>query len=238
MLSSSITPYIKHLSEKIISGFPGICYQCNFDTDGYSDSNVKQLLGDNLHESLIRAVAKRKSEFVAGRYLARKALIELGSNETMVGIGANRAPIWPDSFIGSITHSKSIAICAVANRYDLKMLGIDVEEFIDVSVVKDIAKNVLLTSEYPFLGSYTTPNPIVFTLIFSAKESLFKALHPHVGRYFDFSAAQTKDINFQTGKFTLELVQELAPSLPVGTTFEGLFEFDNNRVFTVIAQAY
>ncbi|RZP95346.1 4'-phosphopantetheinyl transferase superfamily protein [Vibrio vulnificus] len=234
MLSCLVTPFIKNFSEKKIPGFLGICYQCNFCTDGYSDSNVKHFLGENLHESLGRAVAKRKSEFVAGRYLARKALTALGANNTSVEIGANRAPLWPDSFIGSISHSEGFAICAVANRDDLKGIGIDVESFIDVKVAREIVGSVLIDSEYKLVGTYTNPNPVTLTLIFSAKESLFKALYPAVGRYFDFNAAHTKEIDFQTGKFTIELVQELAPTLPVGTRFEGLFELDNNKVFTVI----
>ena len=234
MLSCSVTPYIKHFSEKKISEFTGICYQCNFCTDRYSDLYVKPLLGENLHESLSQAVVKRKSEFVAGRYLARKALIALGANETTVGIGANRVPLWPSSFIGSISHSKDFAICAVANQDDIKRIGIDVENFLDIKVARDIVISVLIESEYKLVGTYTNPNPVVLTLIFSAKESLFKALYPEVGHYFDFDAAQTKKIDFQTGQFTLELVQELGPTLPLGTRFEGTFELGTHQVFTMI----
>lgn len=234
VLSCFVTPYIKKLSEKTIAGFPGICYQCNFDTDGYSDSNVKHILGENLHESLGRAVVKRKSEFVAGRYLGRKALLALGANETTVGIGANRAPLWPSPFIGSISHSNEFAICAVAKRNDVKRIGIDIENFLDIKVAKNIVGSVLIESEYKLVGTYTSPNPVIVTLIFSAKESLFKALYPEVGFYFDFEAVQTKVIDFKAGKFTLELVQELGPTLPIGSCFEGIFELGIHQVFTMI----
>jgi enterobactin synthetase component D len=234
MLSDFVPLYIKNFSKKKISGFPGICYQCNFCTDGYSNSNVKHLLGENLHESVVRAVTRRKSEFVAGRYLAKKALIALGANKITVGVGTNRVPLWPDSFIGSISHSNEFAICAVANRDYISRVGIDVENCIDVKVAQDIVGSVLIESEYKFVGSYTNPNPTVLTLIFSAKESLFKALYPEVGRYFDFDAAQIKRIDFHTGQFTIELVQNLGPTLPLGSCFEGAFELKNKQVLTMI----
>ncbi|MGL6523541.1 4'-phosphopantetheinyl transferase superfamily protein, partial [Aeromonas dhakensis] len=52
------------------------------------------------------------------------------------------------------------------------------------------------------------------TLIFSAKESLFKALYPRVGRYFDFLDARWLAMTEQT--LTLELVDSLTPTLPAG----------------------
>ncbi|MEL1221549.1 4'-phosphopantetheinyl transferase superfamily protein, partial [Aeromonas hydrophila] len=52
------------------------------------------------------------------------------------------------------------------------------------------------------------------TLIFSAKESLFKALYPRVGRYFDFLDARWLTMTEQT--LTLELVGGLTPELPAG----------------------
>ncbi|KGJ97520.1 4'-phosphopantetheinyl transferase family protein [Colwellia psychrerythraea] len=234
MLSYSIPSYIQNIYEKKIPGFPGICYQCDFCTNGYSDSNTKHLLDESLHESLTHAVAKRKSEFVAGRYLARKALITLGSSKATVGVGANREPIWPDYFLGSLSHTSDFAICAVANKKDVDRIGIDAENILNQKVAKDIVKNILIESEYKLVGTYNNPDPVMLTLIFSAKESLFKALYPEVKHYFDFDTAKMKEINFTTRQFTLELVQMLGPNLPIGTRFYGTFEFSAERVFTVI----
>ena len=234
VLSCAISPFITDLTKKYLVGFHGACYHCNFDPEGYLDSNVKYLLGENLHASLTRAVIKRKSEFVAGRYLAKKALIDLGVNTTQVAIGENRAPVWPNSFIGSISHSQGFAICAVANTSDIKRIGLDVENYLEAKVAKDILPTVLIESEYPWVGTKNNPNPQVFTLIFSAKESLFKALYPEVGHYFDFDVAQIKTIDYQTGKFSLQLVQALGPTLPVGTCFDGIFELHEHQVLTLI----
>ncbi|SEB03955.1 4'-phosphopantetheinyl transferase superfamily protein [Alkalimonas amylolytica] len=103
-----------------------------------------------------------------------------------------------------------------------------------MEVAKDIVGSVLTSSEHQFVGSATNPNPVVLTLIFSAKESLFKALYPEVGCYFDFHAARIKEINFVNCQITLELIQELGPTLRVGTHFSGVFELDSTKVFTII----
>jgi len=219
-----LVSYIKKISEKKISRFTGICYQCDFCVNEYSDSNVKYLLEDNINELLDKAVVKRKSEFVAGRYLSRRALMSLGASNVSVGIGINREPLWPNSFIGSISHSEGVAICAVSHQDDSKRIGIDVEDFFNVKTARDIVSTVLIDAEYELVGTNTNLNPVILTLIFSAKESLFKALYPEVGHYFDFDAAEIKEINFQTGELSLRLVQKLTPNLPVGTYFQGTFE--------------
>lgn len=54
------------------------------------------------------------------------------------------------------------------------------------------------------------------TLVFSAKESLFKALHPVVGQYFDFLDAQLVAIDLQRQCLQLQLLKNLAPAFPRG----------------------
>ena len=76
----------------------------------------------------------------------------------------------------------------------------------------------------------------VFTIIFSAKESLFKCLYPEVKKYFDFKAARMIEVDFSTKTFQLELTETLTPFLRQGKKFEGLFDKNNNMVFTLIAE--
>ena len=75
-----------------------------------------------------------------------------------------------------------------------------------------------------------------FSLIFSAKESLFKALYPSVRAYFDFSSAKITAICCNTNSFTLTLLEDLTPELRADIEFKGNFIFDKNNVFTIIAQ--
>ncbi|MCW8090248.1 4'-phosphopantetheinyl transferase family protein [Alteromonas sp. ASW11-130] len=220
---------------KNLVGLPGVCYQSNFEIDNYTDMLYQELLNANLHKTISNAVKKRKSEFLAGRYLAKLALQSLGSDDTFVCVGKNRAPIWPKGFIGSISHTDDTAICAMAKRNEVSRLGLDIETVLPQSVAKEIIKSVLITSEFALAGSVTEPDTQMTTLIFSAKESLFKALYSEVGYYFGFENAEVKVVNTRTGKFVIELTSQLTPSLPGGTRFEGLFEILGNKVLTVIA---
>lgn len=74
-----------------------------------------------------------------------------------------------------------------------------------------------------------------FTLTFSVKESLFKALFPVVGYYFDFTAAEIIDISLKQRTFDLVLRKALTSKLTSGTLYKGHFKFDSHSVLTVLA---
>lgn len=227
-------PFVRRIAKKTLPDFPGICYQCCFASEAYSDEIAMQLLKEDLHASLHQSVVKRRSEFIAGRYLARQALLELGESHTSVPPGENRAPQWPGKFIGSITHTDDLALCAVAKKNKVIRLGIDIENILEDNVAKEIAASIVTQSEYQFVGPQASPDKAMLTLIFSAKESLFKALYPEVGYYFDFDVAKTTSISLDTGRMTLELNQDLNSSLLKGTGFGVFFEMSKQRVFTAV----
>jgi 4'-phosphopantetheinyl transferase EntD len=51
-----------------------------------------------------RAVPQRRAEFATARHCARNALAELEVAPAPILTGANREPVWPHGFVGSITH--------------------------------------------------------------------------------------------------------------------------------------
>lgn len=238
MSNESFSPYIQHISERKIPHFPGICYQCEFSIHHYSDDIVHRLLDAPLPDSLHSAVAKRKAEFVAGRYVSQQALIKLKSASTHVSIGKNREPLWPTPFIGSISHTHEFAICAVANKSDINNIGIDIEHILSDKTAREIVNSILTEPELILVGSLSSPDPTILTLIFSAKESLFKALYPDVGCFFDFDVAKIASIDFNSNKFTLELVKTLTPDLACGTHFEGVFDCNNDSILTAIFRTH
>jgi 4'-phosphopantetheinyl transferase EntD len=75
--------------------------------------------------------AKRLLELQCGRFYAKQALSAFGVSDVDLSIGRNRAPIWPDQVIGSITHiqrgSSGYCAAAVARRDEVSALGIDME---------------------------------------------------------------------------------------------------------------
>ena len=55
------------------------------------------------------SVDKRKREFAAGRLCARRLLAEFGITDFPVRVADDRQPLWPESLVGSITHTTGIA---------------------------------------------------------------------------------------------------------------------------------
>lgn len=121
----------------------------------------------------------RRREFLATRHLARSALGELGHPDAVVRIGPHRAPVWPAGIVGSITHCAGYRAVALARADDLRSLGIDAEPAVPLD--DGVAEQVLLPAEAARLR-----DPLESTVVFSAKESVYKAWHPLTGGWLGF----------------------------------------------------
>ena len=67
---------------------------------------------------------KRIQEYLAGRYCAKKAFEKAGYVLTNLKNDKNRAPVWPQEYCGSISHTKELAVSVVSKT--LKSVGIDI----------------------------------------------------------------------------------------------------------------
>ena len=125
-----------------------------------------------------KAVAKRRREFSAGRSCARQALRALDCENTPIIHDENGAPLWPQGIVGSITHSTTHAAAAVAQDSRLRGLGIDMETVSRVSPA--ITNKILTAPELTTLQCHPDPaeQQRLLALLFSAKESIYKCLHP------------------------------------------------------------
>ncbi|MGY6037324.1 4'-phosphopantetheinyl transferase family protein [Aeromonas sp. AE23HZ002T15] len=176
--------------------------------------------GMALPDELQNAVAKRQGEFLAGRLAGRLALRPYGLGDETVAIGQNREPRWPAGMEGSISHSQlagqGMALCAV--RPGRAGLGLDLEAWLDADQAAQLWPGIVDKGEWERLAVGAAAADLSLaeglTLVFSAKESLFKALHPRVGRYFDFLDASWSAMGPRT--LALSLNTRLAPDLPAG----------------------
>lgn len=73
------------------------------------------------------------------------------------------------------------------------------------------------------------------TVVFSAKESLFKALYPKVGYYFDFSAATMTSFSRDKQRFEFILNYSLNTKLTKGCCFKGWYQKKSGEILTLIA---
>lgn len=211
-------------------------FRCDYTLSGYHKDLFSQL-GVEFVPNLKLAVPKRQAEFLAGRYMAKQALADFGYDEQLIAVGSHRSPIWPEEVVGSITHTHKSAICAMAYRSAISALGVDQEIWLNRKVALNIKSNIIDECEASLLAEAAFNLERAVTLIFSAKESLFKALYPDVRRYFNFDAARIIAMNGKKNCFTLQLQETLSEQFKEGYTVDGDFIDDGDSVVTVIAIA-
>jgi 4'-phosphopantetheinyl transferase EntD len=78
------------------------------------------------------------------------------------------------------------------------------------------------------------PSTRAATLVFSAKETLYKCLFPAVKRYFDFKEAEL--VSADAGRFSIRLLVSLTDELQSGNVFEGRFHAADEIVITTMVR--
>lgn len=137
--------------------------------------------------AMARATPARQAEFAAGRAAARHALRVICMVPYAIPMGTDRAPVWPNGVVGSITHHEGRCIAVVARRSSLSGLGLDLAaldplaEDLWSTILTDNDRNWLSDQQKPLQGGYAQ-------MIFSAKEATYKALYPLSRRIVGFDA--------------------------------------------------
>lgn len=172
-----------------------------------------------------RAVGKRRREFAVVRSCARRAMEKLGVPPQPILPGERGAPGWPAGLVGSMTHCEGYHAAALVRAADLASLGIDAEPH--QTLPEGVLPAVALPAEAERLRRLADDRPTVHwdRLLFSAKESVYKAWFPLTGKWLDFTEA---DIDFfadpeepYSGGFRARL---LVPGPTVGDRRVDLFE--------------
>jgi 4'-phosphopantetheinyl transferase EntD len=142
-------------------------------------------------ESLVlNAVESRRREFITSRRCAREAFGKLGYAPVPIRAGAKREPLWPAGLVGSITHTIGFRAAAVARRSVLASIGIDTEQH--DKLPDGVEEAITVPGEREMLAALSRAFPATRwgRLLFSAKESVFKAWYPLTGRQLGFEDAR------------------------------------------------
>jgi enterobactin synthetase component D len=191
-------------------------------------SRARELIGQELPAELERAIPSRQAEYLAGRYCALRALEQAGAPPT-APLTDGRLPLWPSGYVGSITHKRGFASAAIGRAGELAGIGIDCEsEMSDAEAgrIQDAISSGGDRSLQPAgvsLGTY-------LSLVFSAKECLYKALFPEVRIFFGFADAELLRVDWAAREFELQLLKELSPARPRGARFPGRFALAPGRI--------
>jgi len=177
-----------------------------------------------------KAVPKRRIEFCIGRVAAHNALSKIKINNFPVLKGVHNEPLWPEGVVGSISHSGTIALAAVANKETTAGIGIDIE-MLDETISQDIVQVVCTIREAIWVNQRKDRRLERLLMIFSAKESVFKAFSPITNRfltYFDAELIWNENISRFRGK----LLTGIGADYGGGYTFEVGCKKINQYIFT------
>ncbi|WP_036375014.1 4'-phosphopantetheinyl transferase [Micromonospora sp. ATCC 39149] len=180
------------------------------------------------------AVDKRRREFTTVRHCARQALGELGIAPVPIVPGARGAPVWPAEVVGSMTHCEGYRAAVLGRTTAFATLGVDAEPH--APLPEGVLDAIALPAERARTAALAADHPTVCwdRLLFSAKESVYKAWFPLTGRWLDFAEADI--VVNAAGAFVAHL---LVPGPVLGgapvTAFSGRFLVDRGLVLTAIS---
>jgi 4'-phosphopantetheinyl transferase EntD len=166
-----------------------------------------------------------------GRSLAASLLDQLGAGSHHVGMAADRSPLWPPGFVGSISHSEDLVAVAVAPATRCGSLGIDVERVVSNTVADDIAPVCFSAHELAHSGWSSLSPAHRCSIGFSAKEAFYKCLHPLTGLFMEFTDAEIRAVDLAHGRIRIALRRDLGPRFRAGQCLTGSFRVSDRHVF-------
>ncbi len=156
----------------------------------HSTSNQKLHPAEENYFSQLSSVS-RKEHYRSGRICAGEVLSKLGTlGQPVLRDPQTREPLWPEGISGAITHSGHWAAAAAGKTSDVLGIGIDLED-LERQVDSRISRHVCIPEEQKWLQECEEDClEQNLKIIFSAKESIFKAFFPYTRTYLHFHDAR------------------------------------------------
>ncbi|SDI03090.1 enterobactin synthetase component D [Vibrio xiamenensis] len=175
----------------------------------------------------------RQAEFFAGRYCADLALQRwLGKcHHYCVAKGEHGEPIWPEAIVGSIAHSRRLAL-AVATQH-ARNVGLDCEPIMNRETAMQVADIVCRSDERLRLDCDDVSYPFMLTLLFSAKESIYKAIYANVKQVLDFDCVELIAVCQQTQHARFRLMQDFSPHYTCGKEVSVYYAVFDQELITI-----
>lgn len=176
--------------------------------------------------AMARAIPARRREFAAGRRAARDAMEALDLPGSVILPGPDRAPLWPDGIIGSISHGGGTCFALIAQRGAITGLGIDLEpaEALPADMVETVCTGPerAAIKDHDLMGRAT----------FCAKEAAYKAQYPLSRQMLEFHDLET-GIDLAEGRFEARFTRA-CPPFQAGARMAGRIVIDRGLVAAVV----
>ncbi len=165
--------------------------------------------------------------YSSGRYCAHRVQ-ELLEHKVQAIVRKQRMPVWPQTSVGSISHSHSVAV-ALASCAHLGV-GIDLETMGRVG--PKLYDKVFTATEISGLDNLPRSAP---SIAFSAKEAGYKAIYPLAQTYIGFMEAEIRLRKFfgdNAGVFDINYVGTHIPNRRLNTGI-GFWSIHGDHIMTV-----
>lgn len=175
---------------------------------------------------------KRQETFLAGRLAVRHAQVQLNMFAKDIPKAEDGSPQWPNEYTGSISHTDNQAVAALLPQAQggIQYIGIDLEPLVNADKL-DAACLIGLETELKILIAGGVEKPLLILLLFSLKESIYKALHPVVGAFFDFLDVELIS-NEGNDVFEFQVKRQLSEKIPSGFILRGSYVIQDEHLMT------
>lgn len=136
----------------------------------------------------------RREQYSSGRRAVQLGLSALNVSDVPVLLD-DRKPDWPPLIVGSIAHTERLAVVLVGFKQDFRGVGIDILPKFSVS--DKVRNRILQESELEIVR--TVESKDLATVLFCAKESIYKAINPATDEFLGF-----RDVCVQIDELTTE----------------------------------
>ncbi len=233
-IPESLCGLIFEISKPILFKMPFYCY-------GLDLSKTLHLHIDQQLEhppKIVQAHPKRQHEYLCGRILAQAVLKHhFGLDQPLTSMHEH-LPVWPPHVLGSISHSQNKLIVALSDKAGY--LGIDIEHWVTPEFAQESTHLILTPSEFDLWKGKAAEFfdfARYVSLIFSVKESLYKAVYPTAKQYIDFLEASIVDINFENQTLTLTFLPEIQQRYQLLEQYQGGWAVEQDHIMTWVFQA-
>ncbi|NUF99952.1 4'-phosphopantetheinyl transferase family protein [Acinetobacter oleivorans] len=233
-IPEKISKSIYEISSPIFLTSQLFCY--GLDLSQTTHLHIDQRLDHPL--KIAQARVERKNEYLCGRVLAQAVLNHHFGLDQPITSMHEPLPIWPSHVLGSISHSQNKLIVALSSH--AIYLGIDIEHWVTSEFARESAHLVLTSSEFDLWKNKAAEFfdfARYVSLIFSIKESLYKAVYPTAKQYIDFLEASIVDINFENQTLTLTFLPEIQQCYQLLEQYQGGWVVEQDHIMTWVFQA-
>lgn len=230
---TSCPPFLTHCTLQPLVQHPDIyLLDAHYNADHFSES-LFSTLAIPTPAHLQRAVKKRRAEYLASRYSVQQALASWGIPSFLLGNAPDRTPVWPQGINGSLSHTHQQVTALLTRRQD-RLLGVDCERIMTGQVASETHSMLITAEEKSLLQQCSVPFATALTVVFSLKESLYKAIYPQVQQFMDFHAAEVIACSADLQQIRLRLTQACSRKMGAGREFDGEAVLQPDQVVTWI----